>query len=215
MLFKIFGVGALLASTIAVGTMVATPAQAVSIAGSVGFDGQLDLNETDPTAPIFQNFRNFADIDVDGIFVGFVPTEVKDLALTNVGRNTFQAGAVAEWKVYTKFGDGNTVLDRIFFDLDPGATWTRNVTDLGGVSYTNGPGYTGRYRRESDGVQFLGAGFLNLSRTANGDGVFVSQFEITQDAAPIPTPALLPGLVGLGMAALRRRNQEDAEEAEA
>ncbi len=41
MLFKIFGVGALLASTIAVGTMVATPAQAVSIAGSVGFDGQL------------------------------------------------------------------------------------------------------------------------------------------------------------------------------
>lgn len=214
MLFKIFGVGALLASTITVGTMVATPAQAVSIVGSVGFDGQLDLNETNPVAPIFQNFRNFSGLDANGIFAGFVPTEVKDLALTKTGSNTFQAGAVANWKVYTKFGDGNTVLDRIFFNLDAGATWTRNVTGLGGVSYTNGPGYTGLYTRESDGVQFLGAGFLNLSRKANGD-VIVSQFEITQDAAPIPTPALLPGLVGLGMAALRRRNQEAAEEAEA
>lgn len=215
MLFKIFGVGALLASTITVGTMVATPAQAVSIVGSVGFDGQLDLNETNPVAPIFQNFRSFTDIDVDGIFAGFVPTEVKDLVLTKTGSNTFQAGAVDNWKVYTKFGDGNTVLDRIFFDLDAGATWTRNVTGLGGISYTNGSGYTGLYTRESDGVQFLGAGFLNLSQTANGDKIRVSQFEITQDAAPIPTPALLPGLVGLGMAALRRRNQEAAEEAEA
>jgi hypothetical protein len=34
-------------------------------------------------------------------------------------------------------------------------------------------------------------------------------------AAPIPTPALLPGLIGMGVAALRKRGQEEGESAEA
>ena len=31
--------------------------------------------------------------------------------------------------------------------------------------------------------------------------------------APIPTPALLPGLIGMGMAAIRKRNAAQAEQA--
>jgi hypothetical protein len=38
------------------------------------------------------------------------------------------------------------------------------------------------------------------------------QFGILQEAQVVPTPALLPGLIGLGVAALRRKNEEPAEE---
>jgi hypothetical protein len=38
------------------------------------------------------------------------------------------------------------------------------------------------------------------------------QFDILQEAQVVPTPALLPGLIGMGIAALRRKDKESAEE---
>lgn len=38
------------------------------------------------------------------------------------------------------------------------------------------------------------------------------QFSILQEAQAVPTPALLPGLIGLGVAALRRKDEESTEE---
>lgn len=37
----------------------------------------------------------------------------------------------------------------------------------------------------------------------------------TPDSTPIPTPALLPGLIGMGVAALRKRNQDEGDSAKA
>ncbi|MGB3311865.1 MAG: PTPA-CTERM sorting domain-containing protein [Nodosilinea sp.] len=38
------------------------------------------------------------------------------------------------------------------------------------------------------------------------------QFSILQEAQAVPTPALLPGLIGMGVAALRRKKDETAED---
>ncbi|QYO63326.1 PTPA-CTERM sorting domain-containing protein [Leptolyngbya sp. 7M] len=46
---------------------------------------------------------------------------------------------------------------------------------------------------------------------AVSSGLFLSNGNIT----PIPTPALLPGLIGMGLAALRKKNQEERVEQEA
>jgi hypothetical protein len=43
----------------------------------------------------------------------------------------------------------------------------------------------------------------------------ISYFDQRFEQVAIPTPALLPGLIGMGVAALRKRDQEGAEDAEA
>jgi hypothetical protein len=43
------------------------------------------------------------------------------------------------------------------------------------------------------------------------DSVFKASF--SSAATPVPTPALLPGIVGLGMAALRKRKENQGQEA--
>jgi hypothetical protein len=46
--------------------------------------------------------------------------------------------------------------------------------------------------------------------TDNNDDYFLKSVEFT----PIPTPALLPGLIGMGLAAIRKRKGEQAEQPE-
>jgi hypothetical protein len=40
------------------------------------------------------------------------------------------------------------------------------------------------------------------------DSVLTVSSQYGADAAPVPTPALLPGLIGMGVAALRKRRQQ-------
>ncbi|MBE9112160.1 PTPA-CTERM sorting domain-containing protein [Nodosilinea sp. LEGE 07298] len=49
------------------------------------------------------------------------------------------------------------------------------------------------------------AGFTNVAANSTGSSYAF-------DVEEVPTPALLPGLVGLGVAALRRKDEESAEE---
>lgn len=51
------------------------------------------------------------------------------------------------------------------------------------------------------------------SFTFNGCGI--GEVAFSTSSQPIPTPALLPGLIGMGVAALRKRNQEEGDSAEA
>ena len=65
----------------------------------------------------------------------------------------------------------------------------------------------------SGNFQFDGATIANGTVSANRSGETVSNgiYGITLTAQPIPTPALLPGLVGLGMGVLRKRKKAAAE----
>ncbi len=64
---------------------------------------------------------------------------------------------------------------------------------------------------------------VNTRNPSNDDNIFFAGVNITAiagvdqppPAEAIPTPALLPGLIGMGVAALRKRGQEEGESAEA
>jgi hypothetical protein len=58
-----------------------------------------------------------------------------------------------------------------------------------------------------DGTKAVGE-LAQLVEISGSPGVFGYSATFTA----VPTPALLPGLIGLGVAALRRKNEESAEE---
>ncbi len=59
------------------------------------------------------------------------------------------------------------------------------------------------------GTYAFETGFVGISARET------DRITVTGDEVPIPTPALLPGLIGMGVAALRKRNQEEGDSAEA
>lgn len=64
----------------------------------------------------------------------------------------------------------------------------------------------------SGNFQFDGTTLANGTVSANRSGNIASNgiYGITLTAQPIPTPALLPGVIGLGMGVLRKRKKEMA-----
>ncbi|NJL47176.1 MAG: PTPA-CTERM sorting domain-containing protein [Leptolyngbyaceae cyanobacterium SM2_5_2] len=53
----------------------------------------------------------------------------------------------------------------------------------------------------------------SLLITYASEGEFLNNGAFNVSTAYVPTPALLPGLIGLGVAALRKRNEEEADQA--
>ena len=67
---------------------------------------------------------------------------------------------------------------------------------------------------KADG-QLIGT-LIGASPNGNSIGIpggFQTQLSLSDQSTAIPTPALLPGLIGLGVAALRKRKAEAAEQA--
>jgi hypothetical protein len=91
------------------------------------------------------------------------------------------------------------------------ATGTSNLRfDLANFRYDKGTGigkFSGTF---SDGVKGLGTFTLGSAITSPETGP--DDFEYSLNVTAVPTPALLPGLLGLGMAALRKRKGQGAEE---
>jgi hypothetical protein len=56
--------------------------------------------------------------------------------------------------------------------------------------------------------------FGNLNEVSDGVGSYLDAVSVTSVPAPVPTPALLPGLIGMGVAALRKRKNDRSEVAE-
>ena len=81
------------------------------------------------------------------------------------------------------------------FDL-LAATWNPN-----GISWVGQP----------DNAYFT---WNNQGNSVNSTWATVEITDFNSDTTPIPTPALLPGLIGMGVAALRKREQEQTEATE-
>jgi hypothetical protein len=191
--------------------IAAAPAQA-AIIGAIEFDGELDLSDPGGVAPpattTFTNFGNFVDVETTGIFTGYAPVSVGNLELTNTEGNLYALSDAPEpWKIYE-----NSAGDQITFTFTDTPVWTRALDALGAVEYVNiggtPSGYEGFYTLP-DGSTADGAGFLNLSRSADGT-TLRAEFEITQEAARgVPEPASILGLLavgGLGLG-LKRKKQ--------
>ncbi len=206
MTFKSFGFGVVLAGAVATGALVAAPAQAASLApGSfriISDSNITGLSSGGGTTSFNLDFIS-PTIDPDpialqGVFTGLTagvggPT-VQSLAFSGpTAGNTFSNVGLPSFIRNIFLG-----ADEVFVDLDPfsvinttGGALTSNLYNLTG-------GFTGRVRDSLGNV--LGIG--NLSSLKIGSN---NQTEIDVATVAIPTPALLPGLIGMGVATLRRR----------
>lgn len=144
------------------------------------------------------------------------PLDLDGDGAPGVQGNTFfgttLAGSIAsyvsfDW-AYDSF-DNNPEFDSfgIFFGADP-LTYTY-VSLAGGVSGPAGP-VADSYSFLVNPGDFFGF-YVETADNAYGEGfATISNFNVNA----VPTPALLPGLIGMGVAALRKK-QAEAEESEA
>lgn len=101
-----------------------------------------------------------------------------------------------------------------YTSLAGGGIYGPAAPDNQGIGTVNGTVNYGTFLvnpGESFGFYVETADNLRLVGTVRGDGfATISNFNVTA----VPTPALLPGLIGMGVAALRKK-QSEAEESEA
>jgi len=232
--FKSIGLAGVAAATLmTAATVTVAPANASSIAASqLSFNGSAQFRTTktnggvsrlDFTPYKYAAFFNIADVEnhldrklygqanITGGSTGYFggrsfpdkasdeAFRIKDLDFTNV------YSAMAPLRKWTLAGGPISE----FFKFKDGVTFTLNSFILKerlndeGKKIVSGD-YTGVFLDQ--GNQFPGFdGSFSLEKNfAKGDA-------IASSITPIPTPMLLPGLIGMGVAALRKRKSEESD----
>ncbi|WP_017297419.1 PTPA-CTERM sorting domain-containing protein [Nodosilinea nodulosa] len=163
--------------------------------GVLNFAGFSNWNVTDGTVDLIPVNGNFDFYPGNGLYVDLDGSTLNAGVLT-----TKQAFGPGNYTFSFKLG-GSTVLGNSnqvtvsfgnfseVFSLasaDPLTTFTRSVslTSLASLSFSNG----------------------------GGDNIGAILDDVNVSTVPVPTPALLPGLFGIGIAALRRKQDETGEE---
>lgn len=208
MTLRAFGLGlgaAVAFSTVAV---LEAPVQAASIAGqTLSFVGSARLETPDATTSLL-NFSSFSNTTAGTVTIADASANVfgaagssfsiGDLALTKTNATTWEltSGPANNWLTGLADGVGFTleqfVLEQVSVNVGP-ANIPLYVAFVSGFFTPSGLGGNG-------------------ALTAQGGLVFESGSSFSADITAVPTPALLPGLIGLGVAALRKREQAGAED---
>ncbi len=205
--------------------------------GNVTFNGPLStftpFGITTSTIPIIAPF--FADVDTRNL----ASNEVTYGTGTVDGRNAFGVNWLGVGYFNSQADKLNSfqlvLIDRsdtglgnfdIEFNYD-GILWetgsaSGGTNGLGGnsarVGYSNGAGTFFELPGSGINGAFLDGGpnsliTNRLNSSVDGRYLFTARNGIIVDPNPIPTPVLLPGLVGLGLGVLRKRKGEVAEKA--
>ncbi|MDX2240853.1 MAG: PTPA-CTERM sorting domain-containing protein [Leptolyngbyaceae cyanobacterium bins.302] len=142
-----------------------------------------------------------------------------DFLESNIG----EVGAFSDGG-FAPFIGADVVLKDVMLKKTAGNQWELNLPSVAQFFTISGPGIT--YTLESFSLTRLASGNFEASfsgfffdprdnEQAEGLGDFTSQrrfgstgTSLSLDVEAIPTPALLPGLVGFGIAALRKRKGE-------
>lgn len=195
--------GAVAAGSMVAVSTVASSAQAASVGGSLFVDqsGSGGVLAVDSNGVDFAQTPNFFKVtdQSTGDFAPFrgssVVTVLQDLPRTFTSAFNF-----------LKVDDGSVdgILVRVTgLVADPGFTGNSYFANLTG-GFVSGGTFT-PIKDES---------FTFAAKISNPG--FSNEFvDIAIGAQAVPTPALLPGLVGMGVAALRKRKSEELESAEA
>lgn len=182
----------------------AEPTGGVVISGSAGnykFDFLTGGLPGDPGTP-----GDLAVQFTQGSFIGITEgaggAKIKDISTSTAGGGY----AVAPVNDFIS----NLVLggESLSFDLLSLNSFTFDLPNPGGV--LNGFSFNGQFRTGSGTI--LGNGALTAIFSTNTTTGATSW---AADLTPVPTPALLPGLIGLGLGVLRKRRAEAKVEAEA
>jgi len=214
--FKSIGLSAAVATAVTISGAAFLPAQAATLGTSGGFNikGKATLSSSKPSQPKsfsnpVLNFSTSANkfklvlADLTGGFAGHLTTanpsqvvDVKKLVLTKglfQGKSVYSFGETPDF-IKGLLLDGTPISFKLFADSLHGTVTNLKMFNLSG--------------------SFQGV-FTNINNVAVADGTFSltsgNPNLISIAATPVPTPALLPGLVGLGIAALRKRKSEEIE----
>lgn len=203
--FKTIGLNVATATVAAAGlAMTVAPAEAATLGpGGFAINGTSTLTSSLSGFTVsFNNPMNL--VGGNGVFAGgnlagtpVVDSLELDLISSSGGLDTYSFGAVANF-ITGLTQEGESVV----FDLNAG-TLFGNIDTLNDYTLANfGNPLTGVLKDANGSVfgtatigVFEFSGFLNSANIS-----------IVTEAEVIPTPALLPGLLGLGMGAIRRRN---------
>ena len=218
---KSIGLSAAIATTAIAGSSFATsPAQAASLTGVLNFFGGVSFDKvSNPTK------LTFLDADPKAPGINFKV----DGSTTTLAFNTPQLNQVTgDGKIvpsvinltggvggpYTSWLTGLNVGGKVLsFDLTSFTLGTPTIASLGGgfSKYVYDSSLVGKFFIDSK--EFVGLGAFSTQFVLNAEDANKpngTSYSGTLVAVPVPTPALLPALLGLGVAALRKRKSEES-----
>ncbi len=236
------GVVSVLLSASALGGITASSAQAMTLANpgfeSGDFSGWSTIGPTsvrssdfgvDPVEGNFQAVlsnegRDITDAELED-FLGLTAGSLDSLGDARNGSAIKRIVTVASgdslkfsWNFLTAERAGTTFNDFSFFSVVGTTQVLQKLAD------TNSPSTTAfdpfRTQTEYDlcsytfneaGTYTIGFGVVDVRDGRTDSALLVDDVSLTS-TTPIPTPALLPGLVGMGVAALRKRRDEEVAE---
>lgn len=187
-------------------TLIADSAQALSLNGGFIMNGTTTISNSTTNNPTL-NFSNFQILSKTGSFTGLSGTPVianltlndpNPLNNSSANKGTYSNSAIVNFISGLNLGGGLT------FDLDASGVNLFGFITNGDDFAIAGP-ITGLFKQ---GGSVVGKGFLGVN---NSEGI--SSISLTAGSTAIPTPALLPGLVGMGIATMRRKRKQSAVQA--
>ena len=191
---KKLAIGAAIAASVVGGSVVATAPATAATLTSGGFNVTASTNATDVTASTFKlNFSGAAVSLASGGFTGLTGTSITSFVLNRVGTTTL--GPINNFISGLTLGG-----DAVTFNLTGGDLF---ATFASATRYNVGGTLDGTL---VSGNTILGSGSINVTRN-----VAFNQSNTTIVGTAVPTPALLPALLGMGAAAIRKRKDEAAE----
>ncbi len=202
---KLAGLGLTVGTALMLGMILADSAQAFSLGNTVTVTNLLDKDDLDPE--IFQGPTDVvvvgSDIELEQ-FGGIWDIDLGDNSIS--------------FSLNSRFGNVTSGKD-IYRFLAPGfgrpgqnSVTGFDVTPLkGGLAFREGKGpmvklLTGNWIDVVFPVGFAPGDSPNLTLIPGQLGFNI---DLTVEPIPIPTPALLPGLVGMGLAAWRKRHSDN------
>jgi hypothetical protein len=193
---KKLAVGAAIAASVVGGSVVASaPAEAATLTPPGNFTLSGTTSASSLNATQFKlNFTGLSVLSSGGGFAGITGTSIPSLTLNKTGATTL-APTLGFISGLTLGGDP------VSFNL-LGGTLTSSFTNA--TNYTVGGDFFGNL---VSGNTVLAKGSLAITRSESFNSAFVP----VASQVAVPTPALLPALLGMGAAALRKRKGEEVE----
>lgn len=209
MRLKALTFGTLAASTVIFASMVISPAEAATVTGTLEFSKFGSVNSITGSGVDLVKTPNFFSVadSSNGTFEG-----LRGKGITILNDITFPTSPSFSPFDFLKVDNGGTGI-------------TFSVTGFG-PNFLQGPNYVagtllGNFRLDGDITlaKSDSFGFAFLSPTGSSVAGFsigsTGMRVVPTPPTPVPTPALLPGLVGMGIAALRKRKSAELETADA
>lgn len=205
--FKSFALKAAIAATVLTGsTLAVAPAEALEFGSQLDFTGYavVDSNSLD-----FKLYNGAVDT-VTGEDIGEFSVTVSGktgsfTGLPSVNLPFFGATTVGEIKDISSVASFTAINNFLYFGEN--SPFNFNLTSFAYNSAKGWYEFSGLFADNTTATGRLTTQFMGNNQNS---------YSVTIVAGnEIPTPALLPGLIGMGAAVLRKRNAEETEQAEA